>query len=91
MLTGGRRQPTSIDTAGESNMSIPNENDFRAKAIRRIKRKRDFQGHVIVFLIVNTGLWLIWAKVPPVLRRLFYLDSAGSGWSLSGWCSSCSV
>lgn len=31
------------------------------------------------------------AKVPPVLRRLFYLDSAGSGWSLSGWCSSCSV
>ncbi len=42
---------------------ITNENDLRAKAIKRIKRRRDFQGHVIFFLIVNTGLWLIWATI----------------------------
>ncbi len=42
---------------------ITNENDLRAKAIKRINRRRDFQGHVIFFLIVNTGLWLIWATI----------------------------
>jgi hypothetical protein len=42
---------------------ITNENDLRAKAIKRIKGKRDFQNHLIVFVIVNTALWLIWARI----------------------------
>ena len=35
--------------------------DLRAMAIKRIKRKRDFLGHVIFFLVVNAGLWVVWA------------------------------
>jgi hypothetical protein len=37
------------------------EEDVRAKAIKRIKRKRDFLGHVVVFLVINAGLWVVWA------------------------------
>ena len=37
-----------------------NDDDLRAEAIKRIKRKRDFVGHVIFFLIVNVGLWASW-------------------------------
>lgn len=41
--------------------STAEEDDLRASALRRIKRKRDFAGHVVVFLVVNAGLWVIWA------------------------------
>ena len=35
--------------------------DLRSQAVKRIKRKRDFLGHVVLFLVVNAGLWVIWA------------------------------
>jgi hypothetical protein len=38
-----------------------NEEDLRAAAVRRIKKKREFVRSVVVYLLVNTGLWLIWA------------------------------
>ncbi len=38
-----------------------NDDYLRARAIKRIKRKRDFLGHVIFFLVVNAGLWVVWA------------------------------
>jgi hypothetical protein len=41
--------------------SITNEDDLRATAIKRIKRKREFIGHVIFYLIVNAALWIGWA------------------------------
>jgi 2TM domain len=41
--------------------SMTEGEDLRAKAIRRIKRKRDFLGHIAVFLVINAGLWVVWA------------------------------
>lgn len=40
---------------------IGNDVDLRAAAVKQIRRKRDFQGHVVFFLIVNAGLWIAWA------------------------------
>ena len=37
------------------------EDDLRATALQRIKRRRDFAGHVVIFLVVNAGLWVVWA------------------------------
>jgi hypothetical protein len=37
------------------------QEDLRSHAIRRIKRKRDFYSHVVLFLIVNGALWVVWA------------------------------
>lgn len=45
----------------QSARTLTTEEDLRAKAIKRIKRKRDFVGHVAVFLVINAGLWVVWA------------------------------
>jgi hypothetical protein len=37
------------------------EDEDRAKAVERLKRKREFAGHVVAFLVVNAGLWVVWA------------------------------
>lgn len=33
----------------------------RQAAIRRVKAKRDFKGHLLVYLVVNASLVVIWA------------------------------
>jgi 2TM domain len=35
--------------------------DARAKAVKRIRRKRQFQQQVVIYALVNVFLWLIWA------------------------------
>ena len=49
----------------------------REEAVRRIKAKRDFQTHIVVYLVVNAALVGIWA-------------ATGAGyfwpiWSIGGW------
>jgi hypothetical protein len=53
-----------------------NEN-LREAAVKRVKAKRDFRNHVVVYLIVNTLLVVIWA-------------ASGGGyfwpiWPIAGW------
>jgi hypothetical protein len=41
-------------------LSNPTDEELRAVAIRRVKAKSDFHGHLFVYLVVNIGLWAIW-------------------------------
>jgi hypothetical protein len=34
---------------------------LRERAIKRLKKRRDFRGHVLVYVLVNAFLVLIWA------------------------------
>ena len=36
------------------------ETDLRVEAIRRLKKKRDFRGHLLAYVLVNALLWAIW-------------------------------
>lgn len=36
------------------------EADVRAEALRRLKKKRDFRGHLLAYVMVNALLWVIW-------------------------------
>jgi hypothetical protein len=36
------------------------EQVLRDKAVRQLKKKRDFRGHLLVYLLVNTFLVVIW-------------------------------
>jgi hypothetical protein len=38
-----------------------NEQAIRELAIKRVKDRRDFQTHVVAYLVVNAFLWGIWA------------------------------
>ena len=33
----------------------------RDQALERLKKRRDFQGHVVAYVVVNVALWAIWA------------------------------
>ena len=35
--------------------------DLRERALARLKKKRDFRGHLIVYALVNAFLIVIWA------------------------------
>lgn len=37
------------------------EEELRERAIRQLKRKREFRDHVGWFIFINAILWLIWA------------------------------
>ena len=45
-------------------MSINNvdrEQELRDKAVRQLKKQRDFRNHLLVYILVNTFLVVIWA------------------------------
>jgi len=56
---------------------MPTDEEMRALAIKAIKRKRDFWGHVVAYCIVNAFLVVVW------------LLSGGGyfwpGWVIGGW------
>ena len=37
------------------------EQDLRSQAVERLKKKRDFKTHVLMYLLVNAFLVVIWA------------------------------
>jgi hypothetical protein len=37
-----------------------NQEDLREVALKRIKKRRDFRTHVVVYSLVNISLWGIW-------------------------------
>ena len=42
-------------------MTGASDADLRNEAVKRLKRKRDFQGNIATYLFVNAILWAIWA------------------------------
>jgi len=58
----------------------------REEALGRLKKRRDFQGHLVAFVVVNAAVWVIWAVSgagypwPAWLTGLW-----GIGLVLNGW------
>ena len=42
-------------------MRPPSRTCFRERAVKRLKKRRDFFGHLLVYLLVNAFLVVIWA------------------------------
>ena len=58
-------------------LDVDSEGDIRERAIRRLRKKRDFRSHLFVYVAVNAMLVLIWA-----------LTSGGFFWPIfpiAGW------
>lgn len=51
-----------VQTKNES--PAGSEEELRERAMRQLKRKREFRDHLGWFLFVNAVLWVIWA-IPP--------------------------
>lgn len=66
------------------------ETDLRTEALRRLKKKRDFRGHLLVYLVVNAVLWAIWGVMFGAVGvwfpwPLFATFGWGIGLVFHGW------
>ena len=44
-----------------SMLPVGGEEDLRGLAMKRVRERRDFQGHVVAYVVVNLFLWGLWA------------------------------
>lgn len=68
---------TQIDSAPDTT---------RERAVKRLKKRRDFVGHVIVFVLVNSALVIVWALTSsgffwPMFPMIFW----GIGVVMNAW------
>jgi hypothetical protein len=57
----------------------------REQALRRIKQKRDLGAHLVAYLVVNAGLWAIWAATGGYLWPLWVSGLWAIGLVLNAW------
>jgi 2TM domain len=66
------------------------EQELRAQALRRIKKKSDFHVHVLIYVLVNTFLVTIWAMTGsgyfwPVFPMVGWaIGLAANAWDVYG-------
>jgi hypothetical protein len=62
------------------------EDSLRQQALKRLKKKRDFQAHLITYLSVNTLLVVIWAVTgADFFWPIFPILGWGIGLLLNAW------
>jgi len=60
----------------------------REQALGRLKKRRDFQSHVVAFTVVNVAIWVIWAVSgagypwPAWLTGLWAIGLILNGWDV---------
>ena len=70
-------------------MTIDDTRDLalRERAVTRLKKRRDFHGHILVYLLVNAFLVVIWAVTSPggFFWPVFPLVGWGIGVVMNAW------
>ncbi len=70
-------------------MTIDDTRDLalRERAVKRLKKRRDFYGHILVYLLVNAFLVVIWAVTSPggFFWPVFPLVGWGIGVVMNAW------
>jgi 2TM domain-containing protein len=63
------------------------EQVLRDKAVRQLKKKRDFRGHLLVYVLVNTFLVVIWVLTDPhgFFWPVFPIAAWGIGVIMNAW------
>lgn len=62
------------------------EDELRARAIRRLRKKRDFHAHLLIYVLVNAFLVVIWAVTGrPFFWPIFPIVGWGIGVVMNAW------
>ncbi|HEU4545420.1 MAG TPA: 2TM domain-containing protein [Microlunatus sp.] len=63
------------------------EPEMRERAIKRLKKRRDFHGHVLIYTLVNAFLVVIWAVTNPdgFFWPIFPIVGWGIGVIMNAW------
>jgi hypothetical protein len=63
-----------------TNDSAAPERAARDQPVRRLKKQRDFRGHLVAYLLVNTFLVVIWAATS---HGFFWPGIIMAGWGIA--------
>jgi hypothetical protein len=76
---------TVRETVGESDPT--REDVLRDRALKSLKKRRDFHGHLLVYTLVNSFLVVIWAVTDPggFFWPVFPLVGWGIGLTMNAW------
>lgn len=61
------------------------ESELQAKALRRLRQRRDFRLHLLIYVLVNSMLVAIWAATGGPFWPIFPILGWGLGVALNGW------
>jgi len=63
------------------------EQELHDKAVRRLKKQRDFRSHLLVYVLVNTLLVVIWMMTDPhgFFWPVFPIAGWGIGVIMNAW------
>jgi 2TM domain-containing protein len=63
------------------------ETSLRDRAVKRLKKRRDFRAHLLVYTLVNAFLVLIWAMTSPnnFFWPIFPMVGWGIGVVMNAW------
>ena len=61
--------------------------ELRERAIKRLKKRHDFHGHLLIYLLVNTFLVVIWWLIMPggFFWPVFPIVGWGIGVVMNAW------
>lgn len=70
---------TSVETARDT--------ELREQAVKRLKKRRDFRGHLLVYTLVNAFLVVIWAVTSSggFFWPIFLIVGWGIGVIMNAW------
>lgn len=70
---------TSVDNARDT--------ELRERAVKRLKKRRDFRGHLLIYTLVNAFLVVIWAVTSPggFFWPIFPIVGWGIGVIMNAW------
>ncbi|MBY9074452.1 2TM domain-containing protein [Nocardioides sp. WL0053] len=70
-----------------SNVDPARDTELRDTAIKRLKKRRDFHGHLLVYVLVNAFLVVIWAVTSPdgFFWPIFPIVGWGIGVVMNAW------
>ena len=63
------------------------ETELRERAIKHLKKRRDFHGHLLIYFLVNAFLVVIWAVTTPsgFFWPIFPIVGWGIGVVMNAW------
>ena len=70
----------------EAGAPLPSEDALREEAVTRLKKKRDFAMHVLIYLLVNGFLVVVWAVTSgDFFWPIFPIAGWGIGLAANAW------
>ena len=70
-----------------TNLETPRESELRDRAIKHLKKRRDFHAHLLVYVLVNAFFVVIWAVTMPggFFWPVFPILGWGVGVAANAW------